>query len=42
MHVSEEDRSVLLPRGSQPVFSNRVAWAVTHLAPVGYHHPLET
>jgi restriction system protein len=35
MHVSEEDRLVLLPSGSQPLFSNRVAWAVTHLAQAG-------
>jgi restriction system protein len=35
MHVSEEDRSVLLPSGSQRLFSNRVAWAVTHLAQAG-------
>jgi restriction system protein len=35
MRVSEEDRSVLLPSGSQPLFSNRVAWAVTHLAQAG-------
>jgi len=35
MHVSEEDRAVPLPSGSQPVFSNRVAWAVTHLAQAG-------
>ncbi len=35
MHVSQEDRSVLLPSGSQPLFSNRVAWAVTHLAQAG-------
>jgi restriction system protein len=35
MHVSEEDRLVMLPSGSQPLFSNRVAWAVTHLAQAG-------
>jgi restriction system protein len=35
MHVTEEDRSVLLPSGRQPLFSNRVAWAVTHLAQAG-------
>jgi restriction system protein len=33
--VSSEDRAVLLPSGSQPLFSNRVAWAVTHLAQAG-------
>ena len=35
MHVSDEDRAVMLPSGRQPVFSNRVAWAVTHLAQAG-------
>jgi restriction system protein len=35
MQVSAEDRAVPLPSGSQPVFSNRVAWAVTHLAQAG-------
>ncbi len=35
MHVSDEDRTVPLPSGTQPVFSNRVAWAVTHLAQAG-------
>jgi len=32
MHVSDEDRAVMLPSGTAPLFSNRVAWAVTHLA----------
>ena len=35
MHVSDEDRAVMLPSGRQPLFSNRVAWAVTHLAQAG-------
>jgi restriction system protein len=35
MHVTAEDRAVLLPSGSQPLFNNRVAWAVTHLAQAG-------
>jgi restriction system protein len=35
MHVSQQERSLLLPSGSQPLFSNRVAWAVTHLAQAG-------
>lgn len=35
MHVSDEDRAVMLPSGGQPLFSNRVAWAVTHLAQAG-------
>jgi restriction system protein len=32
MQVTAADRTILLPSGSQPVFNNRVAWAVTHLA----------
>jgi restriction system protein len=32
MQVTAEDRAILLPSGSQPLFTNRVAWAVTHLA----------
>ena len=35
MQVTGEDRAILLPSGSQPLFSNRVAWAVTHLAQAG-------
>ena len=35
MHVSDEDRAVMLPSGRQSLFSNRVAWAVTHLAQAG-------
>jgi len=35
MHVTAEDRAVLLPSGSQALFTNRVAWAVTHLAQAG-------
>jgi restriction system protein len=35
MQVTAEDRAILLPSGSQPLFTNRVAWAVTHLAQVG-------
>jgi restriction system protein len=30
--VTEEDQKVLLPSGTQPTFSNRVAWALTHMA----------
>jgi restriction system protein len=30
--VTDEDRKAMLPSGSQPLYSNRVAWAVTHLA----------
>jgi Mrr N-terminal domain len=35
MQVTAEDRAALLPSGSQPLFTNRVAWAVTHLAQAG-------
>jgi restriction system protein len=35
MHVSDEDRTVMLPSGTALLFSNRVAWAVTHLAQAG-------
>lgn len=35
MQISDEDRAVMLPSGGQPVFANRVAWAVTHLAQAG-------
>ncbi len=35
MDVSTEDRKRLLPSGSKLVFSNRVAWAITHLAQAG-------
>jgi restriction system protein len=35
MHVSDKDRAIMLPSGRQPLFSNRVAWAVTHLAQAG-------
>jgi restriction system protein len=35
LEVSAEDRAVMLPSGRQSVFSNRVAWAVTHMAQAG-------
>lgn len=35
MHISDEDRALMLPSGGQSLFSNRVAWAVTHLAQAG-------
>jgi restriction system protein len=35
MGVSDDDRAIMLPSGGQPLFSNRVAWAVTHLAQAG-------
>jgi restriction system protein len=30
--VTDEDRKVMLPSGGAPLYSNKVAWAVTHLA----------
>jgi restriction system protein len=35
MHVSAEDRAIMLPSGRQTLFANRVAWAVTHMAQAG-------
>lgn len=35
MNISDEDRQVMLPSGKQEVFTNRVAWAVTHMAQAG-------
>jgi restriction system protein len=35
LQISDEDRAVMLPSGGQSLFSNRVAWAVTHLAQAG-------
>ena len=35
MQMAAEARAILLPSGSQPLFTNRVAWAVTHLAQAG-------
>ncbi len=32
MNVTAKERAILLPSGSQPLFTNRVAWAITHLA----------
>ncbi len=34
-NLTEEDRQVLLPSGSQSLFRNRVAWAQTHLKQAG-------
>jgi restriction system protein len=34
-HLSESERSQLLPSGQQPVFTNRVAWAKAHLKAAG-------
>jgi restriction system protein len=33
--VSEDDRKSLLPSGRQPTYTNRIAWAGTHLAQAG-------
>jgi restriction system protein len=35
MQVSAEDRAIPMPSGPQSLFSNRAAWAVTHLAQAG-------
>ncbi len=33
--VSDEDRQVMLPSGTQTLFTNRVAWAITHMTQAG-------
>jgi restriction system protein len=30
--LTEDERKIMLPSGGQPLFANRIAWAVTHLA----------
>jgi restriction system protein len=35
MSVTSEDREQLLPSGKQPVFANRVGWAITYLVKTG-------
>ena len=35
LEVSEEDQAELLPSGQQTTFSNRVAWAITHMSQAG-------
>jgi restriction system protein len=35
IHLSEEDRSLLLPSGAQPVFKNRIGWAHDRLKRAG-------
>ncbi|MGV3771266.1 MAG: restriction endonuclease [Verrucomicrobiales bacterium] len=35
LEVSEEQRSILLPSGQQPLFDNRVGWARTYLKKAG-------
>jgi restriction system protein len=32
LNVSDEDRQVMLPSRNQAIFTNRVAWAITHMA----------
>src|SRR4051812_35891021 len=34
-NLSEEERNQLLPSGQQSIFSNRVAWAKTHMKMAG-------
>jgi restriction system protein len=33
--VSDEDRKVMLPSGGQELYTNRVAWAITHMSQAG-------
>ncbi|MCX5044674.1 winged helix-turn-helix domain-containing protein [Aldersonia sp. NBC_00410] len=33
--VTDEDRQVMLPSGTQALFTNRVAWAITHMTQAG-------
>ena len=33
--LTDEERKELLPSGTQPVFTNRLAWARTHLTMAG-------
>jgi restriction system protein len=33
--VTDEDRQVMLPSGTQQLFTNRVAWAITHMSQAG-------
>lgn len=35
LDVSDEDRQVMLPSGKQALFTNRVAWAITHMSQAG-------
>jgi restriction system protein len=34
--VTDDDQQILLPSGKQITFSNRVAWALTHMAMAGF------
>lgn len=38
LEVSEEDQEQLLPSGKQTTYSNRVAWALTHMGKAGLVH----
>lgn len=33
--VTDEERQVMLPSGKQPLYTNRIAWAITHLSQAG-------
>jgi restriction system protein len=35
LNISDEDRLVMLPSGKQALFTNRVAWAITHMSQAG-------
>ncbi len=35
LNVSDEDRQVMLPSGKQALYTNRIAWALTHMAQAG-------
>lgn len=35
LDISDEDRLVMLPTGKQALFTNRVAWAITHMSQAG-------
>ena len=38
-HLTEEERKELLPSGKQPIFDNRVGWALTYLKKAGVVEP---
>ena len=35
LNIPDEDRLVMLPSGKQALFTNRVAWAITHMSQAG-------
>jgi restriction system protein len=35
LNISDEDRLVMMPSGKQKLFTNRVAWAITHMSQAG-------